>query len=815
MSDILDYIGSIFSTPSPSVSACVAPADSCLARNGLPTYPTYINPSPADVYLSAFAEGVTLTWTPESQPAIINADDSFAGMKLICKFSTGNVEAVPDENGNLAISHTLSAPLSSPVMCDLVYEDCDGNSKTLRDAVTLYGPRVIDDSQTNLDQCYYNPSPIIVPGYSLDVENLAAEHEEIYEGDTVRLSFPVAGITECDGSADELAVAIIVDGAEYAPAIDGDRYYADVTLADNLPGVPYKAAVRVIDNNPLHSGSQAVYSDEISIYVQSAGSSTDLPSATISSNLAYSYHAGETATDITCYSDDPDATFAWSVTRPGPDEDEAVVQYFDGATIASYTFDLEGDYDFHCEVTAGDGVTQNHEIRSVGVYPAETVIPAASIIAPFSGSTGETITFIAGDADEGTYAYVWNFGDGNSAAGSLVDYAYTDSGTYTVGLTVSRLDDPEVYNTVTQQVTIAPPAVTPPILSLIAPYAAHVGEAVELNIASADTANWDYAFNFGDGTAIAAGISASHAYAEQGTYTIQLTATSTADAALQYNVTQSISIVPVEIELPALSCVVPYSAQVGSTIMMSVASPDEANWGYSWQFGDGEAVSGTSVTHAYADQGTYTVRLTAVSLADPSISTYISQAIAIVPISVALPALSLLAPYAAEEDTSVAFSVVSPDTAHWTYTFQLGDGSAAQTATMVNHTYAAAGKYTVLLTAAYNDDPTISSTISHIMTIVPHGDPVPSLELSPGMGAAPLTVTADATDSYATAAGAAITNYLFNWGDGSAEESSATGVLSHLFSCSGSSCAYTVRVTVTDSYGGIANITATVSTWQP
>lgn len=267
-------------------------------------------------------------------------------------------------------------------------------------------------------------------------------------------------------------------------------------------------------------------------------------------------------------------------------------------------------------------------------------------------------------------------------------------------------------------------------------------------------------------------------------------------------------------DLPPVAIIAPFWAYIGEDVPFTSPSPDETLYSYIWEFRDGTLpVSGPSVTHAFASGGIYQVKLTVAYLDRPELESVLYHNITIVPPGIDVPALSIVAPDAAEEDTLVSISVGDPDPVDWDYGWQFGDGERGSGPAVTN-LYLNPGTYTIILTATNRIDPTQTYSISRIITIISHGNPVPNLVITPGMGRAPLTVTADASASYPTAWGGTITNYRFNWGDTSPEESGPAGSRVHTYTCASSSCGYTVRVTVEDSYGGTSSITAAVSTWR-
>ena len=101
--------------------------------------------------------------------------------------------------------------------------------------------------------------------------------------------------------------------------------------------------------------------------------------------------------------------------------------------------------------------------------------PLASFTAnPPSGQAPLMVGFNAAgstDADGTIVSYYWNYGDGSTGSGALVNYNYTTAGDYTVILTVT--DNDGSTDTATSTVTVSaptgPPVDQPPTASLMNP----------------------------------------------------------------------------------------------------------------------------------------------------------------------------------------------------------------------------------------------------------------------------------------------------------------------------------------------------------
>ena len=160
--------------------------------------------------------------------------------------------------------------------------------------------------------------------------------------------------------------------------------------------------------------------------------------------------------------------------------------------------------------------------------------PVASFTAnPPSGEAPLTVSLDATasyDPDGTSLSYYWNYGNGTTGSGALVNYNYTTAGDYTVILTVTDSDGStdSATSTVTVSAPSVPPANQPPVASFTANPPS--GE-VQLTVSFDATASYDpdgtslsYYWNYGD-TTTGSGLTASHTYTIVNTYTVMLTVT--------------------------------------------------------------------------------------------------------------------------------------------------------------------------------------------------------------------------------------------------------------------------------------------------
>ena len=120
-----------------------------------------------------------------------------------------------------------------------------------------------------------------------------------------------------------------------------------------------------------------------------------------------------------------------------------------------------------------------------------------------------------------------------------------------------------------------------------------------------------YAWDFGDGS-VGEGLTASHAYAATGTYTVSFTATGPINSDTE-TLLVTVTDPPILTVAPVLSnCrATPNPAGIGEAVRFSASASGTDPITFRYDFGDGQTASTLNASNSYAAAGTYTATLTA------------------------------------------------------------------------------------------------------------------------------------------------------------------------------------------------------------
>jgi PKD repeat protein len=445
----------------------------------------------------------------------------------------------------------------------------------------------------------------------------------------------------------------------------------------------------------------------------------------------------DTATSTATVTDEtPSAAFTIAVRNP--ESGQAIA--FDGSpsrdpdgSISSYAWSF-GDG------SRAWGPAPTHTYSSPGTYSVTLTVTdssgqRSSVTQQLTVSRGPTATFTVSAAQlvEGTsvsfdgtasatgglgaalQSYAWSFGDGATATGPSATHTYTTPGNHTVTLTVS--DTAGGRSTASRTIFVAD---EPPTVAFGTPTGIVVPDQTLTLDAGASTdpdgAIGSYTWSFGDrGTAT--GRSATHAYANPGTYTVQLTVrdsdgqSATATHTLTVH-TQPASNFAFSPALPREGAATTFDGR-GSLS----SDPGTAIISYLWSFGDGASTSGATATHTYARAGAYPVTLSVTNnLGLTDVST--EQVTVAHGLPTAVISDRPAQPVRGRPVRFTGSSSHAADETFLSYTWRFGDGSSAA-GRAPTHTYARAGHFVVSLTVtdSFGDSTTTTSPV----TVTRHG----------------------------------------------------------------------------------------------
>jgi PKD repeat protein len=437
----------------------------------------------------------------------------------------------------------------------------------------------------------------------------------------------------------------------------------------------------------------------------------------------------------------------------GSDDDVDVVEWawtvveladtFSDDEVAYYTFADPGIYTVELVVTdtAGQSSEPDECIITVEDATAPTIVATTSSPVDMGGTVEFNATGTTDNIDDpADLDYSWYFFDGVSLVTLtyMVDtHAFDIAGSFPVTLTVTDT----AGNSAEMDLTVIVNDLEDPVpAATVIPDPAEFGAMVTLN-ASASTDNLDAAAEMSyewvfvdDGvTYTLTNMVSTHEFAELGDITITLTVTDQAGNSASIDVVLSV----VDTTDPvAVASADPTSVTEGGSVDFD-ASDSTDNYliaSYEWDFGDGSSVeSGVSVTHVYADAGSYTATLTVTDTE----GNYATDTVAIT-VNAEVVDQAPTADAGVDQSAYVGATVTfdgsgSSDSegAIANYTWVVMDGTtlvATLYGAAPTHAFAAAGTYTVNLTVTDGggltdtDEMTVTVTVAPVVNVPPEAD---------------------------------------------------------------------------------------------
>ena len=277
-----------------------------------------------------------------------------------------------------------------------------------------------------------------------------------------------------------------------------------------------------------------------------------------------------------------------------------------GLNLTHTLADLEPGQPYEFAVTVGDP-TGTQESAYSNIVTA--MLPTASFSAAADVNAPLTVTFTDGSSGIITN-WDWDFGDGNTSTAQNPTHTYSTAGLYTVTLSVRGSEGSDATTT---PLTVQDVANQPPTANAGSDQTVGVNTPVTLNGSGSSDPEGNpltYSWDFGDGTPVETGVTATHTYTSIGTYTVTLTVH---DGNLNHTDTAIITVGDVANQAPMANAGSDQTVGVNTPVTLNgsgSSDPEDDPLTYSWSFGDNTSGTGEIVNHIYTSGGIFIVTLT-------------------------------------------------------------------------------------------------------------------------------------------------------------------------------------------------------------
>ena len=444
-------------------------------------------------------------------------------------------------------------------------------------------------------------------------------------------------------------------------------------------------------------------------------------------------------------------------------------------------------YNATVTVTDAVGAQVSWTSMTITVFAQPSVTGTAS---PTVIDVGHAVSFeCTADFGSGVYpSYLWSFGDdpANTSADRNTTHEYGAAGSYIATVTVT--DSFGVQAIWTVGITVNP---LPSLTGTASPRMIDETQTVSFTCTpSLGTGPYSYLWAFGDDpTNTSTAQNTTHEYDAAGSYIVTVTVTDSFGE-------QATWIVDITVN-PWLNVTGTSTAtmiDVGHSVSFTcTASYGTTPYSYAWAFGDGGTSSLQNPSHVFATVGSRTATVTVTDAAGGQNSWTV-----VITVSALPTATGTATPTATDIGLVVDFTCdATLGTSPFTYEWDFGDGTATNTLQNPSHAYAAAGSYTVTVTAT--DAVGEQAGWTTIITV----NALPSLVAM----ASPTTIDATQSVSYSCTPTNGTPPYTYAWefGDGGTSDLQNP---SHAYSTPGS---YSANLTLTDAVGESASWTVIIT----
>jgi len=428
-------------------------------------------------------------------------------------------------------------------------------------------------------------------------------------------------------------------------------------------------------------------------------------------------------------------------------------RFGDGTTsnlnTPSKTYGSTGNFDVRLKVTNSFGCTDSIQ-KSVTIYTQ----PVASYVAN-NECVGKAVTFT--NTSTGNSTNNWEFGNGKTSASHSPTHLYSNSGTFSVKLSISTSFG--CRDSVTKTVTVHPK----PTVSFTA-NPNPICRGGLMNFTNTTTNGASYQWTFGNGTT-STSTNPSNIYNNSGNYNVKLLSASSNGC--RDSVLKTVTVWP----RPIAS----FSVNNGcSGDNLSFASNSVGAVSHAWTFGDGNSSSVANPAKGYANAGTYSVKLIVTSVNGCMDTT--NSNVTVYPratVSFTNPAGICVGQNATFTNTSTLA------TGNMTYQWSFGDGNSSSVSSP-SYTYQTSGNFKVTLTAS-TDKGCINTSTANVLV---YAKPTANFSAN--------NVCQNGTATFTNLSSGGST-YIWDFGDAS---SSTLASPTHVYTAAGT---YNVKLTVTNS----------------
>ena len=648
-----------------------------------------------------------------------------------------------------------------------------------------------------------------------------------------------ASATEDEGtfSASPLAVNVLVDAAPVTisgpSTVNEDATYTlDLSAAGNPPDHPITSwtinwgdgsAPETISGNP--SSATYVYANAGSYTITASATENEGTFAAASPVNVTAEVVPPTVTISGNSTVNEDATYTLNLSATGNPSNHPItswtINWGDGS--APQTVSGNPSSETHVYANAGSYTITASATENEGTFAAAAPVNVTAEVVPptvtISGNStvNEDATYTLNLSATGNpsnhpiTSWTINWGDGSSPQTvtgnpNSVAHVFANAGSYTI--TASATENEGTFAAAAPVDVTA--LVVPPTVKISGNSAVNEDATYTLSLsATGNPSNHpitSWTINWGDGTGnqTLSGNpnSATHVYANAGSYTITASATENEGTFSATSLKVTVAIVP-----PTVAISGPSTVNEDATYTLGLSATGNpsnhpiTSWTINWGDGTGnQTVSGNpnSATHVYANAGSYTITASAIENEGTFAATPLAVTAWVVP-----PTVTISGPSTVNEEATytLSLSATGEPSNHpiTSWTINWGDGTGNQTLTgnpsSATHVYANAGPYTITASATENEGTFSATPLAVTAEVVP-----PTVTIS-----GPSTVNEEATYTLNLSATGEpsnhpITGWTINWGDGTSSQT-LTGnpsSVTHVYASAGS---YTITASATENEG--------------